>query len=105
MLTRQASWPRLVISPHGYRRPDPLSSASAPQPDAARQVPCRPEETDFMQLLMIIWRTIVNLVKSVWLLPKAFAVALEQKRAQDTGRISEAERLDRIRNPAKYAGR
>ena len=58
-----------------------------------------------MQILMVIWRTIVNLLKQVLLLPHNAAGALEQKRLQDTDRVSETERLDRLRNPAKYAGR
>jgi hypothetical protein len=58
-----------------------------------------------MQIFMVIWRTVVNLFKQVVLLPHNVAGALEQKRRQDTDHISETERLDRLRNPAKYAGR
>jgi hypothetical protein len=46
-----------------------------------------------------------NLVKQVWLLPQTFALALQQKRRQLALNQFEAERLDRIRNPAKYLGR
>jgi hypothetical protein len=49
--------------------------------------------------------TIVNLVKQAWLLPQTVAIALQQRRAQLTRHEFEAERLDRIRNPSKYAGR
>ncbi len=62
-------------------------------------------EIYFMRIGMLIWRTIVNFAKQVWLLPKNVSIAVEEKRRQDTGRVSEAERLDRIRNPSKYAGR
>ncbi|SRR5260221_13804594 len=62
-------------------------------------------EIHFMRIGMLIWRTIVNFAKQVWLLPRNVSIAVEEKRRQDTGRVSEAERLDRIRNPSKYAGR
>jgi hypothetical protein len=58
-----------------------------------------------MQTLLLIWRIIVNLVKQAWLLPKTIALALEQRRRQITRHQFETERLDRIRNPSKYAGR
>jgi hypothetical protein len=47
----------------------------------------------------------VNLVKQVWLLPKTISLALQQNRRQISRRQFETERLDRIRNPSKYAGR
>jgi len=62
-------------------------------------------ETNFMQTLMIIWRTIVNLAKQACLLPKTIALALQHRRQQITRHQFETERLDRIRNPSKYAGR
>jgi hypothetical protein len=58
-----------------------------------------------MQILLFIWRVIVNLVKQVWLLPKTISLALQQNRRQISRRQFETERLDRIRNPSKYAGR
>jgi hypothetical protein len=58
-----------------------------------------------MQILMIIWRTIVNLVKQAWLLPKTISIALQHRRRQVARIRLETERLDRIRNPSKYAGR
>jgi len=58
-----------------------------------------------MQTLLLIWRIIVNLAKQAWLLPKTIALALEQRRRQITRHQFETERLDRIRNPSKYAGR
>jgi hypothetical protein len=58
-----------------------------------------------MQKLMIIWRTMADLAAQAWLLPKSVALALQQKRRQITRRQFETERLDRIRNPSKYAGR
>jgi hypothetical protein len=58
-----------------------------------------------MQILMLIWRTIVNLFKQAWLLPKTIALALQQRRRQIARHEFEIERLDRIRNPSKYAGR
>jgi hypothetical protein len=58
-----------------------------------------------MYLLKLTCLRIVNLVKQVWLLPQTVAIALQQRREQVTRRQSEVERLDRIRNPSKYAGR
>ena len=58
-----------------------------------------------MQTLLLIWRIIVNLAKQAWLLPKNITLALEQRRRQITRIQFETERLDRIRNPSKYAGR
>jgi hypothetical protein len=58
-----------------------------------------------MQTLLLFWRLIVNLAKQCWLLPKTIALALEQRRRQLARIQFETERLDRIRNPSKYAGR
>ena len=66
---------------------------------------CTRDETNSMQILMLIWRTIVNLAKQAWLLPKTIALALQQRRRLIERHEFEIERLDRIRNPSKYAGR
>ena len=66
--------------------------------------PCA-DKPQFMYILELIFRLIVNLIKQAWLLPKTIALGLEQRRRQLVRRESEVERLDRIRNPAKYAGR
>jgi hypothetical protein len=58
-----------------------------------------------MYVFKLIGLTLVNLVKQVWLLPRTIALALQQRRQQLARQVSEAERLDRIRNPSKYAGR
>jgi hypothetical protein len=58
-----------------------------------------------MQTLLFIWRIIINLAKQAWLLPKTIALALQQRRRQVARHQFEIERLDRIRNPSKYAGR
>lgn len=58
-----------------------------------------------MYLLKVICLTMVNLVKQAWLLPKTIMLALEHRRQQTTRDEFETERLDRIRNPSKYAGR
>jgi hypothetical protein len=63
------------------------------------------DETNFMYTIKLICLTIVNLFKQVWTLPQTVALSLEQKRRQVTLQQAEAERLDRIRNPSKYAGR
>jgi hypothetical protein len=58
-----------------------------------------------MDALKLIYLTIVNLVKQAWLLPQSVALALQQRRLKLARQLSETERLDRIRNPSKYAGR
>ena len=58
-----------------------------------------------MYLLKLVCLTMVNLVKEAWMLPRTLAIALQQRRDQLARRQFEAERLDRIRNPSKSAGR
>jgi hypothetical protein len=58
-----------------------------------------------MYVIELIGRTIVNLAKQAWRLPQTFALAREQRRRQFARDQFETERLDRIRHPAKYAGR
>jgi hypothetical protein len=58
-----------------------------------------------MYVLQVIFLTFVHLLKQAWLLPKNIALALQQRRQQTTQREFETERLDRIRNPSKFAGR
>ncbi|MGO9203450.1 MAG: hypothetical protein ACLQM8_23250 [Limisphaerales bacterium] len=58
-----------------------------------------------MYAIKFIWVLTLDLVKRAWLLPQTVRLALRQRRQQLTRRQSEAERLDRIRNPSKYAGR
>jgi hypothetical protein len=67
--------------------------------------PVGSNETNFMYILKLIYLTIFNLVKQVWLLPKTIALALQQKQRRLARLEFETERLDRIRNPAKYAGK
>jgi hypothetical protein len=58
-----------------------------------------------MYTLKLICLTVVNLVKQTWLLPQTVGAALQQRRLKLARELSETERLDRIRNPSKYAGR
>jgi len=58
-----------------------------------------------MYVLKLIFLTVVNLLKQVWLLPHTIMQAFEQRRRQVARNAFEVERLDRIRNPAKYAGK
>jgi hypothetical protein len=58
-----------------------------------------------MHLLKLTCLTIINLVKQAWLLPQTITLALQERRSQLTRHRCETERLDRIRNPSKYAGR
>ncbi len=58
-----------------------------------------------MNTLKLICATIFQLVKQAVLLPQSFAKAVKEKRLQAVVVKSESERLDRIRNPAKYLGK
>ena len=58
-----------------------------------------------MYILKLICLTIVELAKQAWLLPQTAALALQQRRRHIARQQFETERLDRIRNPSKYAGR
>jgi hypothetical protein len=58
-----------------------------------------------MHVLKLICQTTVGLLKQVWLFPHSIAVALKLRRRRFAVDASEAERLDRIRNPSKYLGR
>jgi hypothetical protein len=58
-----------------------------------------------MHVLKFICQATVDLFKQAWLLPRAIAVALKQRRRQFALNALEAERLDRIRNPSKYLGK
>jgi hypothetical protein len=87
----------LCCAPCGVLKPDQQRSASSPVGSALIN--------NFMYLLKVILRIFLNLIKQTLQLPHSVAIALQQKRNQNPERISEKERLDRIRNPAKYAGR
>jgi len=58
-----------------------------------------------MNLLKLIFLTIIQLVKQAWLLPQSIVYAVRQRRRQVVRNELEAERLDRIRNPSKYLGK
>lgn len=58
-----------------------------------------------MRIFELIGRMIFSLLKEVLLLPKTVPSVLQQRRHNRAQREFEVERLDRIRNPAKYAGR
>ena len=58
-----------------------------------------------MYTLKLICLTFVNLAKQAWLLPDTISLAQQQRRQKLARLQSETERLDRIRNPSKYAGR
>ena len=58
-----------------------------------------------MHTWKLICLAIGNLIKQVFCLPQAIAIAVKQRRRQATLHELEAERLDRIRNPSKYLGK
>ena len=94
---RQASWAKYSfgVPVKGHRPPYP-----------SRPALLHPRGWQLhMQILMIIWRTIIKLAKQAWLLPETITLALQHRRRQITRHQFEIERLDRLRNPSKYAGR
>lgn len=58
-----------------------------------------------MQVLKFVCRTLVRLLNALLRSPHSVACLLEQRRSQSALNRLEAERLDRIRNPAKYLGK
>lgn len=58
-----------------------------------------------MYVFELIGQKILNLLKQAWLLLKTVPIGPQQRRRQLAAQQFEAERLDRIRNPSKYAGR
>ncbi len=55
-----------------------------------------------MKFLRFIWLTLGQFGQHLRQLPRALAQQRKQQRARN---VDEAERLDRIRNPAKYRGK
>lgn len=55
--------------------------------------------------LKLICLTLFQLVKQAWLLPQSAVMAVRQCCRRSVVNTREAERLDRIRNPAKYLGK
>jgi len=58
-----------------------------------------------MRVLKLVCGTLVRLFKALLRLPHSVAFVLEQRRNRSARNMLEAERLDRIRYPAKYVGK
>jgi len=58
-----------------------------------------------MKTLKFIYQTIDQLATRAWLLPQSVVNAVKQRQRQTILNKLEVERLDRIRNPAKYLGK
>jgi hypothetical protein len=58
-----------------------------------------------MNLLKLIYLTIIQLGKEAGSLPQTIANAVRHRQQQTILNELEAERLDRIRNPSKYRGK
>ena len=58
-----------------------------------------------MHILKLIALTITQFLKQAWLFPQSIVSGLKHHRLQSAKNVSEAERLDRIRNPSKYLGK
>ena len=59
---------------------------------------------DAVNIITIILRIFINSLKDLRLLPRKLRVRYRFRRRAAAWRIGEVERLDRIRNPAKYRG-
>jgi hypothetical protein len=62
-------------------------------------------KNNLMDLLKHIFLTIANLCREAWRVPRAMASAVKERWVQNRQEVSEAERLDRIRQPWKYLGK
>jgi hypothetical protein len=62
-------------------------------------------EATILKILNCIYRTFVQLVNQVWLLPHTLASLSASRKQQVALDKLESERLDRIRNPNKYRGK
>lgn len=58
-----------------------------------------------MHFIKWISLTILKLAEQVLFLPRNVAVALKERTLRVARAQNETERLDRIRNPSKYAGK
>jgi hypothetical protein len=58
-----------------------------------------------MKFLQFIWLTLCQLGQQLRQLPRVIAQAGEQRKLRLAKIENEAERLDRLRNPAKYRGK
>ena len=58
-----------------------------------------------MQIGKIIYRAIAYIVQQAWCLPQSIGIAVKRRRREAIQAETEAERLDRIRNPSKYLGK
>jgi hypothetical protein len=58
-----------------------------------------------MNILKLIWLTLIQLFQQIGSIPESIKQAVKQKRQQMALKEAEVERLDRIRNPLKYRGK
>jgi hypothetical protein len=58
-----------------------------------------------MYIFEMIFRTVVVAAKQTWAIPRTITLAIRQRQERFAHQQFEMERLDRIRNPSKYAGR
>jgi hypothetical protein len=65
----------------------------------------RDAPSPIMQVLKFVCQKLVRLLYALLRLPYSVACLLEERRNQSALNRLEAERLDRIRNPAKYVGK
>jgi len=74
-------------------------------PTRRDEFPGRRGESNFMHILKLIGLTIVNIFREAWRVPQAMARGAKDRRRQTRRDVSEAERLDRLRQPWKYLGK
>lgn len=62
-------------------------------------------QENILNILKLIYLTIIHLARQVWSLPKTIGNAFKQRQRRIVLNELEVERLDRIRNPSKYRGK
>jgi hypothetical protein len=58
-----------------------------------------------MKTWILIYQTLIRRAIQAWRLPQTLATVIRRRRQQTAFNKNEIERLDRIRNPWKYAGK
>ena len=56
-------------------------------------------------VLFLLVTALSDAAHAIWRLPRYVAVSLNRRRREMRMSLRESERLDRIRNPAKYLGK
>jgi hypothetical protein len=58
-----------------------------------------------VKFFQFIWAMFIQMIEQIRSLPRLFSQAGEERKQRRAENTSEAERLDRLRNPSKYRGK